>query len=133
MATNVKPKEKIYVDIPTNLDFHPIKKDLTIIFNDDAVKRSLRNICLTNYYERLDPTVGANLSAQLFELAGRQAQIVLEDALRTAIENHEPRVSLISLRVAVDPDNHTIAADIVFTTLNTIEPITLSVMLNRVR
>lgn len=125
--------EKVYVDFPTNFDFHPIRKDLALVTNEDAVKRSIRNIVRTNFYERNDPTVGANLDAQLFELATPQTQIVLQDSLRTAIENNEPRCQLLSVIVVVNPDSNAISASIVFTLINTSEPITLTVLLTRVR
>jgi phage baseplate assembly protein W len=125
--------DKIYVDFPTNFDFHPIRKDLSLLVNEDAVKRSLRNIVLTNFYERNDPTVGANLTGQLFELATPQSRIVFEQTLRRAIENHEPRVQLISLQVAQDPDKNEVSATITFSIINTTEPITIKVLLTRVR
>lgn len=133
MSKSPIQSEKVYVDFPTNFDFHPIRKDISLLVNEDAVKRSVRNIVRTNFYERADPTVGANLDAQLFELAGPQTQIVLEDSFRTAIENHEPRAQIIQLTVAVDPDNYSVAATIVFSLISTSDPVTLTVLMSRVR
>lgn len=131
--TSTIQSEKIYVDFPTNFDFHPIRKDLSLLSNEDAVKRSIRNIVLTNFYERNDPTVGANLTAQLFELATPQTKILLQDSLTTAIRNHEPRANLISLVVYLSPDSHEASAEITFSILNTTEPVVLTVLLTRLR
>jgi phage baseplate assembly protein W len=135
MATknSTKQTDLIYVDFPTNMDFHPIRKDLALLTNEDAVKRSVRNIVETNYYERLDPTIGANITSQLFELASAQTQIVLQDSLRSAIENHEPRAQILDLVVALDPDSNQAAATITFVVLNNSEPVVLTVLLDRIR
>ena len=59
-----------YTDIDLNLTPHPSSKDLTLKYDKDAIKRSLRNIMLTNNYERpFRPNFGANLRGLLFELA----------------------------------------------------------------
>jgi phage baseplate assembly protein W len=133
MEITPKTKEIRYVDFPTNFDFHPIRKDLALLTNENAVSRSLRNIILTNFYERNDPTVGTNLSDQLFELATKQTQIVLRDAIRAAILNHEPRVNIISIDVAVSPESHEVFVTISFSIINTNEQSVLTVLLNRVR
>lgn len=129
MVTNTVKTEKVYTDFPTNFQMHPIRKDLTVISNEDAVKSSIRNLLLTNYYERNDPTVGANLDAQLFELITPLSQIVVEDSIRKCIENFEPRAKIISLLVAPDPDRNQWTVELVFTVLNNTEPTTLSVPL----
>ena len=59
-----------YTDIDLNLTAHPSSRDLTLKYDKDAIKRSLRNIMLTNNYERpFRPNFGANLRGLLFELA----------------------------------------------------------------
>jgi phage baseplate assembly protein W len=135
MASTTSPKnqDKVYADFDTNLNFHPIRKDVALLTNEDAVKRSIRNIVLTNYYERNDPTVGANIGYQLFELASRKSQIIIENSLTTAIKNHEPRANLISVNVAMDPDEHSISATITFSVISNAQPVSLTVILERVR
>ena len=60
---------KWYTDLDINLTAHPQSGDLTLKQDKEAVKRSLRNILLTNHYERpFKPSFGTNLIGQLFEL-----------------------------------------------------------------
>ena len=61
--------EEFYSDFQTNFTIHPIKKDLTRLVNEDSVKRSIKNILLTNYYERrFRPRFGANIRKYLFNV-----------------------------------------------------------------
>ena len=84
---------KCYTDIDLNLTPHPSSKDLTLKYDKDAVKRSLRNIMLTNDYERpFKPNFGANLRAQLFELADDITKYEIRKQITEAIEDYEPRV-----------------------------------------
>ncbi|AGS81097.1 hypothetical protein [Caulobacter phage Cr30] len=133
MASSAIQTEKIYTDIPTDFSFHPIKKDLMIISNEEAVKTSIKNLLRTNYYERNDPLIGSNLESQLFELTGLPAQLVIEESIKTTIENHEDRCQIISVKVAVDPDRNQINATVTFSLISNPEPITLTTILTRVR
>ena len=61
---------KWYTDMDLNITPHPSSGDLVLKQDKEAVKRSVRNIMLTNNYERpFKPNFGANLRGLLFELA----------------------------------------------------------------
>ena len=69
-STNTAIKNE-YSDLDILFTAHPISGDVTTKKDSDAVKRSVRNILLTNNYERpFKPNFGANLRAMLFELQG---------------------------------------------------------------
>ena len=56
-----------YSDIPTNFTIHPVKEDLVLLYNEDAVKRSIRSLLLTDPYERFfNPGLGSDLDNILF-------------------------------------------------------------------
>jgi phage baseplate assembly protein W len=70
----------------------------------DAVKRSVRNILLTNDYERpFKPNFGANLRGQLFELQGIGAKRKIVGDIKEALYALEPRVR--NVRVAIGENN----------------------------
>ena len=76
-----------YTDIDLNLTPHPSSKDLTLKYDKDAIKRSLRNIMLTNNYERpFRPNFGANLRGLLFELADDVTKFEIRKQITEAIE-----------------------------------------------
>lgn len=133
MATSALQSNNVYVDFGVNFDFHPIRKDLALVSNESAVKRSIVNLVKTKYYERLDPTIGGNINGQLFELATPQTQIILQSDIEKVIKNHEPRANLISVVVAISPDTHEASATITFAILNNPVPVTVTVLLERTR
>ena len=104
---NVRNQNKItarrwYTDIDLNLTPHPSSKDLTLKYDKDAVKRSLRNIMLTNDYERpFKPNFGANLRAQLFELADDITKYEIRKQITEAIEDYEPRVVIDKIYLSI--------------------------------
>ena len=61
-------KEVLYKDFPISFSAHPVTGNLSILKNADAVKQSVKNIVLTNFYERpYAPLLGGNVRAQMFE------------------------------------------------------------------
>lgn len=131
---NTTKKREIYSDFRANFDPHPVKKDLVRLTNEDAVARSIRNILLTNVYERRrNPSFGAGLSAYLFENISKATESGIRDAIKAAIQNYEKRASVIEVYVSARPDKNAYSATIVFSVLNRIDPVTLDVLLQRVR
>lgn len=130
--TSVNPEK--YTDLFTNFDVHPDKKDLLKHINEDAVKRSIRNILQTNKGERLfNPTFGGNLRRLLFENISPVTESLLREQIELSINNFEPRARLIDVIVSGYPDDNAYNVSVIFSTINTTEPITLGVILNRIR
>jgi phage baseplate assembly protein W len=135
MATDQtqKPRE-IYSDFRANFDPHPVKGDLLRLTNEEAVKRSIRNILLTGPYERFTNfELGAGLSNYLFEPISTVTEGQIKSAIETSIRNYEKRANLISVIVSARPDDNAYVATIIFSVINLLEPVTLSVLLERIR
>ena len=93
-----------YTDVDIMFTAHPVSKDVTTKKDADAVKRSVRNILLTNNYERpFKPNFGANLRGQLFELQGIGAKRRIVGDIKEALYALEPRVR--NVRVAIGENN----------------------------
>ena len=93
-----------YTDIDIMFTAHPVSKDVTTKKDADAVKRSVRNILLTNNYERpFKPNFGANLSGQFFELKGIGAKRRIIGDIKEALYALEPRVR--NVQVAIGENN----------------------------
>lgn len=128
-----KPKD-VYSDFRGNLRVHPGKKDLLRTVNEDAVKQSIVNILKTDHFERpYQPYLGANLRALLFELATERLVEQAEDIVSKTIKTYEPRAQLISVNVSTTYDDNALLIKVVFATLNNPTPVSLDVILNRVR
>lgn len=125
MEINInKTSDKLsYSDLDLLFKIHPIKKDLTTNKGADAINKSIRNLLLTNYYERLfHPEIGCNVRKLLFELNGSFTTNVLEKEIYNVIKNFEPRVNLISINVYyAEDDENSVIADISYYLLNSDE------------
>ena len=123
-----------YSDFYSNFDLELVKKDLLSYKNEDSVKRSIRNILLTDKGERFfNPTFGSDIRKMLFENFSPSTEQVVADLIKTAIGNHEPRANVIDVNVSGDPDQNSMYINIVFSVINKAEPVTLGLILNRIR
>ena len=93
---------RTYKDISLSFNPHPITKDLPIIKNADAIRRSVRNLVQTIPGERFfNPILGSSVYDSIFDLADFGTSSLIEAEILTTIENFEPRVA--NVRVRVDP------------------------------
>lgn len=128
-----------YTDL--DLDFlpHPTTKDVVKKVGVEAIKRSIRNLILTNYYDRPFRTgIGSNTQKILFDNINPLTAQFVKNAVTEVIENFEPRVALLEdndrgVKVQVDPDNNGYNVRISFIILNRNEPATISIFLERLR
>lgn len=134
LETSLAIQQEYYSDFLGDLDFHPVKKDLLRNTNEEAVKSSIRNLLLTNRGERLyDSNLGSDIRKILFENFSPAMESVLADLIRTTIENHEPRAKINDIIVNSEIDDHYVTVTLVFSVINKEEPITLELILNRIR
>lgn len=134
LFTPTAVQTELFSDFLNDLVIHPVKKDVVKVVNEDAVKRSIRNILLTNTNERLyNPTFGSQLISLLFEPFSETTKASVQKIVRSAIENHEPRAKVEAVRVEGDLDTNTLLVTINFSIINKEEPVTLELLLNRIR
>ena len=98
-ARNVS-KKKPHRDLDLSLKIHPIRKDIIPLKDDDAIKNAIKNLLITNFYERpFADDLGANLRGLLFEPAGLLTNIELRSNIRDVIEKYEQRVVVSSIDI----------------------------------
>ena len=125
---------KIYSDIDFTFTKKPVTGDVALSFDEQAVIRSIRNLLLTNYYERpFNPELGSNLNALLFELVSPLTATSLEREISTMIENYEPRATLNSITVSPQPDKNAYNVSLSFYIENATLPTTVTLLLERNR
>lgn len=113
---------------------HPVTGDISKITDYTAVKRSVENLILTNFYERkFAPKIGTGITASLFEPMSTIIANQLQFLITSAIEQYEKRAKLQSVIVSADHDRNGYGIDINFTVLNLSELVNISVFLERVR
>jgi phage baseplate assembly protein W len=123
-----------YSDLDLDFIAHPMTKDVVVKTGADAIKRSVRNLILSNFYEKpFRPGVGSNAVKLLFDNMSPLVSNFLKDAIKEVIQNYEPRVQLINVTVVPDFDNNGYAARLDFIVLNRNQPLTTTIFLERVR
>ena len=94
--------------------------DVTQITDIQAVKRSIRNLVLTNFYEKpFHPEIGSGVRDMLFENMTPITAVVLARKVEDVIENFEPRARLISVRSLPNLDRNEYEVTIEFFVVNT--------------
>lgn len=103
-------------------------------YNEQAVIASVRNLLLTNFYERpFQPDVGSNLTGLLFEPATNITASILSDEIKSVITNYEPRAILNSIEVTLAPDENAFNVRMSFFIGNNTAPTNVSLLLQRSR
>jgi len=127
-------REPIFKDIPISFTAHPITGNVKILSNRDAVKQSVKNIVLTNFYERpYNPILGGDVLAKLFENMGPFTEYEISTNIREALDNFEPRAEVDEIKVDALEDQNALNVSITFRIVNDTDPITVTVFLERVR
>ena len=94
--------------------------DIEKITDIEAVKRSVRNLVLTNFYEKpFHPEIGSGIRDMLFENMTPITAVVLARKVEDVIENFEPRARLISVRSLPNLDRNEYEVTIEFFVVNT--------------
>ena len=124
----------VYKDIDTLFDIHPVTRKLNILTNNAAVARSVKNLVLTNKGERpYQPFLGCDVRNQLFELNDGLVESEVEDTISDVINQYEPRAELICVDADIKPDQNSVEVTITFRVVNQQDPISINLMLERVR
>ena len=105
--SKVNATKDIYADLDIMFSANPISGDITTKKDSDAVKRSVKNILLTNHYERpFKPNFGANLRAMLFELDGIGAKKRIKKNIIKTLSILEPRIGSIRVEISETESNN---------------------------
>lgn len=133
MASTIT-RVKDYTDLDLDFTIHPVTKDIVKKVGPNAVGRAIRNLILTNFYERpFRSFIGSNVQKMLFENIDPITANMLQDQIRDVVLSFEPRASLSSVTVTPDIDNNGYSVRIVFTIVNRPEPYVTTVFLERIR
>jgi phage baseplate assembly protein W len=122
----------------TDLDFdfvaHPVSGDIIPLKNGDAIKRAIRNLMFTGYYERVfQPSLGANLKQLLFEPITPMTEMSIRILITDVIQAFEPRAKIINLDVRVSPDENGYNVYLLFAIDQISEVVTVDFFLERLR
>ena len=107
---------RAFKDISLSFSPHPVTKDLTVLRNDNAIKRSVRNIVQTIPTERFfNSILGSDVRDLLFDnFIDFGTASAIEDQIKISIENFEPRVDNLEVNVEPRPDQNEFEVNVIF-------------------
>jgi len=112
----VKRISRAFKDINLSFSPHPVTKDLTVLRNENAIKRSVRNIVQTIPTERFfNSILGSDVRNLLFDnFVDFGTASAIEDQIKIAIQNFEPRVDNLQVNVNPRPDQNEFTVNVLF-------------------
>jgi phage baseplate assembly protein W len=134
MATVTIDTTRTFRDLDLNFTVHPIRKDINVHKNEFAIINSVKNLILTNFYERpFQPQIGSSVRSLLFENIDTIIAAQLERAIEETILNYEPRVQISNIVAVARPDENRYSVQLEFFVINNSSPITIDFFLERIR
>lgn len=134
MATVNIETTRTFRDLDLNFTIHPVKKDINTHKNEYAVINSIKNLVLTNHYERpFQPEIGSNIRRLLFEQVDSVTASQLEREIAEVIGNFEPRAQVSKVEAIPSPDENKYQIYLEFFIINNTAPITINFFLERIR
>jgi hypothetical protein len=134
MATITTNTTRAFKDLDLSFNIHPIKKDVNKHTGEIAVINSVKNLVLTNHYERpFQPDLGSNVRRLLFENVDPIVAAQLEREISETITNFEPRVQVSKVVAIPSPDENSYKVELEFFVINLSNPVTISFFLERIR
>ena len=109
---------RAFKDINLSFKRHPVTNDVVSINDEDAIKRSVKNIIFTILGEKpFQPLFGSVINESLFELSTALSEMKVSDEITQSLLNYEPIIANTEVTVSIYPDsnemNVTVQYDIV--------------------
>ena len=126
---------RVYSDLDLFFGKKSSDRDVSVVTDVQAVKRSIRNLVLLNTYEKpFHPEISSGVRDMLFELMTPVSAAILARKIQDVIENFEPRARLVGVRSIPDYDRNSYTVSIEFYVVNTpTELVDLTIFLERLR
>ena len=98
---------KSFRDFSLTFEKNAVTNDILSLKNEAAIKESVKNIVLYNFYEKpFDPFFGGNIIGLLFENSTPTMVSEVKNRIEQSIEIHEPRVTAVSVTVQFEEDRN---------------------------
>ena len=98
---------KSFRDFSLTFEKNAVTNDILSLKNEAAIKESVKNIVLYNFYEKpFDPFFGGNIIGFLFENSTPTMELEVKRIIERSVEIHEPRVTAVSVDVDFEPDRN---------------------------
>ena len=107
---------RAFKDINLSFKRHPVTNDVLTIRDEDAIKRSVKNIIFTILGEKpFEPNFGSVISESLFDLNTSLNEVRVSDEINQSLLNYDPRIDNIDVTVTVTPDTNEMNCTVQYT------------------
>ena len=131
---NSKRNSRNFKDIDLDFGRNIVTSDISTVTNVNAIKRSVKNLIQTNFYERpFHPELGCGARDLLFENFTPMTGIFIRRKIEEVLTNYEPRASISAITVNEQPDRNGIDIAVNFYVLNLPNPVSVTTTLQRIR
>ena len=133
-AVDPQRKEIVYKDLGLSFIPHPVTKNVAVLKNENAVKRAIRNLILTNQGEQFfNELYGGNITSLLFENFSPITVMEIKASVIDTVQVYEPRATVLDVDVIAYPDSNSIKINIVFQINDSPQSSLLTFTVERVR
>ena len=134
MATIVAQTTRKYKDLDLAFTKHPVRGDINKHIDEIAVINSIKNLILTNHYEKpFQPEIGSDVRKLLFEPIDMITASMIQREITNTIENFEPRASVLDITTIPNYDENGYQVKLTFQLVNLTDPVTITFQLERLR
>ena len=109
-------KKKRYSDLDLDFITHPVSGDISLKYDEEAVKRSVRNLVFMGRHEKpFHPEIRSEIRRLLFENFTPVIGFEIEREIEDIIRDHEPRAKMDEVIVVQNDDMHSLDVTLRFT------------------
>ena len=111
----VQRTSQSFKDISLSFKPHPVTKDLPVLKNERAITRSVRNIVETIPTEKFFNSIfGSDVYRSLFDFVDFGTASIIQEQIKTALNNFERRINNVKVEVEPRPDNNDFEITVIF-------------------
>ena len=106
---------KSFRDFSLTFEKNAVTNDILALKNEAAIKESVKNIVLYNFYEKpFNPFFGGNIIGLLFENSTPSMELEIKNRIEQSIETQEPRVTAVTVDVDFEEDQNDLQVEITY-------------------
>lgn len=125
---------RTYADFDLNFGMHPTTNDVSMKYDDEALKSSIRNLLMTSNFEKpFHSEVGSRLKSLLFEPITPLLYGIIKREVLNVVEAYEPRVAIVDIATTYLPEENAISINVIFRINGTSIVSSASVTIERAR
>ena len=127
-------EKREYSDISLSFEKNPTTGDVVKVKDDIAIKQSIKTLVLSEVFEApFQKGKGTKIRKIIFNLMDDDSSNLIKREISNVIKNREPRVNLYNVNVEPIPEENKYLIKIIFSIINTLEPLEVELFVSRVR